>query len=201
MLRTVILLLIFPSLVLAEDTIKVHFLYGSKPKRAYQDIESKWFGGVLGGHVGVEKNDEGILHFVPSGAVHLVGQPNNPKSRFLLSAYDEFYQIFGGKINDHKKLIISIPINQEQASIYDSIALAYLSDTPYDYAFKGMRCASAVYNILDHVQLVENRSQHKTSRSVFYPRVLRKILLKKYKENNWSIHKESGSNKRKWDKD
>jgi hypothetical protein len=42
----------------------VHFLYGSKPSREARDIEKKWFGGKLGGHVGIEITPDSILNFV-----------------------------------------------------------------------------------------------------------------------------------------
>lgn len=176
-------------------------MYGSKPKKAYEASEKKWFGGILGGHVGVEKNDEGILHFLPDGAIHLVGQPKNPKSRFVRTGYEDFYQVFGGDMREHKKLIITIPINEVQVAIFDSIAQAYLNDTPYDYAFKGMRCAAAAYDVLAQLNIVELHTQHKTSRSIFYPRVLRKLLIKNAARENWFLYREPGKQTRKWDKD
>lgn len=132
------------SLIFLSKRNKGTLLVWVKTKQKNQLSEAKWFGGIMGGHVGVEKNDEGILHFIPDGAVHFVGQNKNRKSRYLVSNYVEFYQIFGGKMNEHKKLIIAIPISQQQCVLFDSIATQYTQNVPYDYAFKGMRCASAV---------------------------------------------------------
>ena len=50
--------------------IKVHFLYGSKPYARYKDTEPKWFGGMLGGHVGIETDSGRILDFGPKGRFH-----------------------------------------------------------------------------------------------------------------------------------
>jgi hypothetical protein len=47
-----------------QDVVVVHFLYGSKPSREARDIEKKWFGGKLGGHVGIEITPDSILNFV-----------------------------------------------------------------------------------------------------------------------------------------
>jgi hypothetical protein len=64
-----------------------------------------------------------------------------------------------------------------------------------------MRCASAVYNILGLLQIVDVHSKQKTSRNIFYPRILRKLLLKKACEHNWFLYREPGKGTRKWDKD
>jgi len=37
-----------------SSCIRVQFLYGSKPNNKYKDTGKKWFGGILGGHVGIE---------------------------------------------------------------------------------------------------------------------------------------------------
>lgn len=50
--------------------LKVHFLYGSKPLKKYKATEQKWFGGILGGHVGIEGDDDKIVNFLPKGKFH-----------------------------------------------------------------------------------------------------------------------------------
>ena len=51
--------------------IKVHFLYGSKPKKEYKKTESKWFGGIHGGHVEIEINDT-VYGFGPYKKFHYI---------------------------------------------------------------------------------------------------------------------------------
>ncbi len=57
-------------LAFAGDTafLKVHFLYGSRPlKKNTRTLKKKWFGGILGGHVGIEGDSNRIINFLPSG--------------------------------------------------------------------------------------------------------------------------------------
>ena len=66
-----------------EDTtyIKVHFLYGSRPLSKYRHTERKWFGGVLGGHVGIENDSNHILNFRTSGNFHVFTSNKKRHSR------------------------------------------------------------------------------------------------------------------------
>ncbi|MDJ1468511.1 hypothetical protein QNI19_10730 [Cytophagaceae bacterium DM2B3-1] len=52
--------------------IKVHFLYGSKPKKEFKFLEKKWFGGMHGGHVSIE-TDSVVTGFGPKGKFHVFG--------------------------------------------------------------------------------------------------------------------------------
>jgi hypothetical protein len=68
--RVGLLLLIIinlPNSITAQDStaIKIHFLYGSKPAKEYKDVEQKWFGGMYGGHAGIEIDSNQILNFLP----------------------------------------------------------------------------------------------------------------------------------------
>ncbi len=67
------------ALAYAGDTafLKVHFLYGSRPLKEYQDTEKKWFGGILGGHVGIEGDSNRIINFLPSGSFHVFKKESN----------------------------------------------------------------------------------------------------------------------------
>ena len=60
------LLLLCTAQLFAQDStmLKVHFLYGSKPKKAFKHMQKKWFGGLIGGHAGIECGDGKILHFL-----------------------------------------------------------------------------------------------------------------------------------------
>jgi hypothetical protein len=53
MFRFVFLFLFLSHFLFASDSlfVKVHFVYGSKPKSAFKKIEAKQFGGIHGGHV------------------------------------------------------------------------------------------------------------------------------------------------------
>jgi hypothetical protein len=149
------LILCFTSLLAyPQDTLKVHFLYGSKPLRKYKDTESKWFGGMLGGHVGIEGDSGKILNFVPRGKFHWFAKPGNKHSAYTEYSFERFYSIMGGDPDSNKKTIVYIPVTEQQKLKFDSIGTAYLKQTPYDYALFGMRCGSAAYDILGQLDIL-----------------------------------------------
>jgi hypothetical protein len=185
-----------------ESTIiKVHFLYGSKPKAQYKKEEQKWFGGVLGGHVGIEIRDGKILNFIPQGKFHWFAKNDNKHSAYALHSEESFYAILGGDGKQVKKTVVYIPINNVQKQMLDSIAASYLNQTPYDYALFGMRCGAATYEILGQLNILPAYSNSKTYRKIFYPKKLRKRLFKKASQHGWNIERTEGSMKRKWEKD
>lgn len=202
-LITTLLFCLGSLLAYSQDTIylKVHFLYGSKPLKAYKESEPKWFGGVLGGHVGIESDSNDILNFLPSGEFHLFSKQDERNSRFALHTEDNFYAMFGSDPDSVKKTIIYIPISALQKQKFDSIATVYLNQTPYDYAFFGMRCGAAAYDVLGQLGILTEYDYQKTYRKIFYPKKLRKPLLEKAKQNDWTIEKHAGSISRKWEKD
>jgi len=65
----------------------------------------------------------------------------------------------------------------------------------------GMRCAASTYEILAQIGLLPQYSHFKTYMKIFYPRRLRKRLLAKAEQNNWTITRYEGTPKRKWERD
>jgi hypothetical protein len=185
----------------SQDSLKVHFLYGSKPLKKYKNTEQKWFGGILGGHVGIEGDSGRILNFLPSGQFRWFAKKNNRHSTYSVHSVNSFYSILGGDGDSVKKTIVYIPISIQQKQRFDSIASLYLKKTPYDYALFGMRCGAASYEILGQLDILPTYSYNKTYRKIFYPKKLRKRLLKKANENGWVIIRREGSSKRKWEQD
>lgn len=187
----------------SQDTtfLKVHFLYGSKPLKKFKDTEKKWFGGILGGHVGIEGSGDSIVNFVPRGKFHWFAKTNEKHSAYTIHSTEQFYAIFGGNPDSVKSAIVYIPVTQKQREKFDSIATTYLAETPYDYAFWGMRCGAATYDILGQLDILPNYNYRKTFKKIFYPKKLRKRLFKKARTKNWKIVRQDGSNKRKWEKD
>jgi len=181
--------------------IKVHFLYGSKRKVGHKNGESKWFGGKRGGHVGIEIDSNRVLNFLPFGPFHWFAKSENFSSRYEIHNLEDFWEICGGTSDDVKKSTIVIPISKKQKQKLDSLTIAYMANSPYDYAFLGFRCASAAYEILSQIGIVEKYSHRKIYTRIFYSKILRKRLFKKAKENAWQIHKQDGTSRRKWDKD
>jgi hypothetical protein len=198
-----LLLTIFAAFSLSaqEHVINVHFLYGSKPGKGFREIERKWFGGMLGGHVGIEIENDKVLNFVKSGKVHWFSHRKNKRSRYRIHSNDNFWGIFRYPASTVKKATVAIPITEKQKNKLDSISRQYLTETPYDYAFFGMRCGAATYEILGQLGVVEDYSFTGTYLKIFYPKKLRKRLLKMAEANQWSVIRYEGSLTRKWESD
>ena len=181
--------------------LRVHFLYGSRPSSKYKFIEPAWFGGKMGGHVGIGIDSDKILNFVHRGTFHLITNKQNKHSCYMISTPSKFNSILGGDSKKVKTLTILIPIKKEQFQKLDSLSKEYLKESPYDYAFLGMRCGAASYDILAQLGIVPIYSHNRTSLKIFYPKILRKQLLIKAEKNGWQMIRQEGSNRRVWEKD
>ncbi|TAE05818.1 MAG: hypothetical protein EAZ95_19530, partial [Bacteroidetes bacterium] len=115
-----------------QDSLKVHFLHGSKPAKAFKKVEGKWFGGRKGGHVGVEVCSLGIVSFVPSGKFHYVGKHRKRHSTFTQDTHERFLEMFGGEAGKMRYTIITIPITTAQARTLCEVQTQYLQNVPYD---------------------------------------------------------------------
>jgi hypothetical protein len=199
---TTILVFIILS-ISAQDTcyIKVHFLYGSAPLKTYRKTEPAWFGGILGGHVGIEADSNRVLNFVPDGKFHLL--PAQKKhSRYTVDSVKQFYSRLGGQHPDSaKQAVVIIPVSRQQKQLFDSIALSYINQTPYDYALAGMRCGAATYEILAQLGIMEPLGLPGTAITILYPKKLRKRLLAKAEKNGWTVIMHNGTTRRKWETD
>jgi hypothetical protein len=184
-----------------STVIEVHCFYGSRPLKAYKDVESKWFGGVWGGHVSIGWDSSRVLSFLHHGRFHWFARKNDRHSRFLDRQFRRYRKLPDTTGNPVKQAIIYIPISPRQKEQLDSIAEAYLRETPYDYAFFGMRCAAATYEILGQLGVVEPWGHRKTWVKMFYPRPFRKHLFRQAEKHGWRIERQEGSPRRKWDWD
>lgn len=155
----------------------------------------------MGGHVGVEADSGQILNFCRKGKLHVLQHKKNRHSSFKLSTTKKFNTIFDSTADSVKTLTIYIPVTALQKGKFDKIKTAYLITTPYDYAFMGMRCGAAAYEILAQTGVVKKMSYHRTWKRVFYPKKLRKKLIKMAIANHWKMDYTTGTYKRKWEKD
>ncbi|MDP9229720.1 MAG: hypothetical protein M3O67_03485 [Bacteroidota bacterium] len=197
-----ILSLVYALSVNAQQTyLPVHFLYGSRPVQEYKFIEKKWFGGKMGGHVGIGIDSNKILNFVHRGNFHLVSSNQNKSGKYIVSTPAQFNSIFGGESNMVKTLTILIPVNSSQLQKLDSLSKVYIDQSPYDYALFGMRCGAGSYEVLSQLGILPRYSNSKTSLKIFYPKILRKELLRQAEENNWPRIRQQGTNRRIWETD
>lgn len=173
-------------------TIKINFLYGSKPAKGYHEQESKYFGGIKGGHVNIEAGGR-VLDFTP-GNNPLFPHNKKPSGGFSINhavSWD----------GDDKWKTIIVPVSKEQyvelQKLFDSVA----AKTPYDYAIFGMRCAAASYDVLSKIGLFEEYTNTKNVTKHFYPKLLRKKVLKWADKNNYTVISNEGRPSRKWESD
>ena len=203
LLLTFFLLAFLASRLCAGDsaTIKVWFLYGSRPKKEWKSVESKWFGGIHGGHVGISTDSSGVKNFLPCGKFHIFPQKKIIQGCFDITPGALFDEFFSSSENASQILVIEIPVSLKQKNKVDSLYAEYVLHSPYDYAFFGIRCASSACDILQKASILPNRNKTNTVIRNFYPKKLRKRLLKKAKKNEWNLIRIPGSNRRIWEKD
>ena len=184
-----------------SDTLQVHFLYGSKPKAKFRKQEKRWFGGILGGHVGIRYNDTSYLSFFYEGKVHIFQNKKKPNGKYAFQPEHEFIHIMDPKLDSVKELIIKIPITRLQRQKFDSICGEYVKRTPYDYAFFGFRCGSSTYDVLSEVGVVKKDRKTRIWKRVFYPKILRRELLRESERRNWVRERRNGTTRRIWERD
>jgi hypothetical protein len=199
-LVSVFISLFFSINVLSQlDTahiIKVNCLYGSKPKRKYRETEFKSFGGLHGGHISIQIGDSDY-GFEPTTRVHVFANKRRIKSNFVVHNLN-------GKLRyseTNKTLTFLIPLTNEQYKALNQILNSYCKNSPYDYAFFGMRCASATQDILAQIGIVKKRKRFTNIVTTFYPKKLRKRLFKLAYKNNYQLIKTNGRKERKWEMD
>lgn len=167
-----------------------------------------------GGHVTIEYAHDKALSFQPvhydgiGGAGHLMPKSNPKKYNACFRIYTEkrAWNVLGNYYNNVDSLRRAefiIPVTAAQQHKLDSLAKAYTEHTPYDYAFFGMRCASASYEFLKEAGLV-TEYQHHIWWNIFTTRDFRNALYKDYqrnRDNGWRLETSRGSLSRQWEKD
>lgn len=188
------LLILLPAAAQDSSHITVHIIYGSKPAAPG---ENKWFGGKWGGHIGLQVGNDKIVHFNPGGKVRVFGKKSQPGT-WVLSSINHFYCTFG--CDTVKTMRVTIPVPKADKLHLDTVCGSFLNNAPYPYAFFGMRCTSACYHLLAEAAIFPEHSKGKMIRKFFYPRRLRRFLLR-HRGGDWVISGEKGTNRRKWDHD
>ncbi len=182
-----------------EDTLyfKIHFVYGSKPKHGFKHMEPAYFGGIHGGHVYMEVDRDIFSFGLHNNQWHIIGHKKNRVGRYRIDTN----LVWLGDTGKLKLTTISIPITKQQLEKVKQIEKTYLLISPYDYAFIGMRCAAAAYEILSRIGITKPRSRVGVITKNFYPKRLRVKLLKRAKKEHWKITTQEGRPTRKWEKD
>jgi hypothetical protein len=194
----------------AKDSIKVLFIYGSKPAGAYRGIEPRWFGGKRGGHAAIQIGADKVLSFRSTKyPCHIFSKrkKENLRSVFEYRTVHGAWETFPPHnylIDSLQRAEVVISIDALQRAKLDSLAIAYTSHTPYDYAFFGIRCASATYDVLQQLGGIVSEHRHGNWLRIFTVRSLRKRLFKEAKQNEgngWEMRIYKGGKSRIWEKD
>ncbi len=183
----------------ASDTLyfKLHFVYGSKPKRAFKQTEHKIFGGIHGGHVYTEANGK-IISFGPNnGQWHIFQHKKKIVGKYRIDKNLKWH----GDTSKIKIKTVLIPITQAQAQCYKIITDSFLVNPPYDYAFFGMRCAAAAYDVTALIGVSKHKKRSWIIRRNFYPQRLRIKILKRAKQEGWQVITQEGRTTRIWERD
>lgn len=176
-----------------QPSIRLNFLYGSKPARAWKGTESKLFGGMKGGHVNIEFNGR-VLDFLP-GKCPLFPANKNPSGGYSIHS-----SIYWDTASTQWATVI-IPVSAVQVQQLEQVMDSFSRKTPYDYAVFGMRCAAASYDVLSRVGLLKRMPQGKNVFKHFYPKLLRKKIFRWARKNGYDVLKHKGRPSRKWESD
>jgi hypothetical protein len=193
----VLSLLFFSNNSSANDSttylIKINFLYGSRPAKGYKKIESKLFGGIKGGHVNIQAGER-VLDFKPGN------NPLFPNKKNPTGGYHINHSIYWDTTNT-KWTSVLVPVTSEQYNRLQHLFDSLSAKTPYDYAIFGMRCAAASYDVLSDIGLFRKITNSKNISKHFYPKLLRKKVLKWAEEKNYTVTSKEGRTSRKWESD
>jgi hypothetical protein len=179
-----------------QKYVTIHFLYGSKPAHGYKGTEQKAFGGIHGGHVSMEI-DSSIFSFTPKYGWHIVARHHKIEGGYIVQDYTAWANDTSGD----KYTSIRIPLTDTQYTVLIDLKKKLLAESPYDYAFLGMRCASACADVLSRIGIVKARSNFGFIRKNFYPKRLRRKLLRYAKKQNLEVTRTEGRKSRKWERD
>lgn len=176
--------------------LKVFFRYGSIPEIGYEYIEYEEVGGLSGGHVSLG------IDSLEIGFTNVKGIPVFArKNRIQGLYYWEYLKDFENQVSDKKYITFLIPISEEQYLKLKGILLNYMADTPYDYAFFGMRCAAATYEVLSQIGVFKQRNRTATIISNFYPRLFRRKMFELARKNGYTVIRANGRKTRIWERD
>jgi hypothetical protein len=188
------------------DSVRIYFIYGSRPAKGYEDREIKWFGGIHGGHVAMEIAPNRLLSFRSTEYPCHLFPHKKFSSKWEIKTAHAMWETFpphNYNPEDLKRAVFTIPVTPAQKKTIDSLADQYLHNSPYDYATLGMRCASATYEILAKAGVFKPYGST-TWWKIIMPKDLRVVLLQQVRDAKglgWGVTKYEGSRRRVWEGD
>lgn len=175
----------------------IHFLHGYIRKRHCEDPKTT-VGGLLGGHIEWEIEDTVYgFQYADRKKIHFYSRKQPAAFGGLFTRKSKANWLKETK-NDRITSIF-IPLGEGQRVRLVDILEAYHRQAPYDYAFLGMRCASATFELMAEIGLLPKKSRRYYILHAFYPRQLRKRLVKWAKKNKFQVLKKEGIESRFWE--
>jgi hypothetical protein len=177
-----------------QYVIKVFFYYGSKPAKGFEKIEKREFGGFHGGHVsfGIDTSEVSFHHV---NGFHIFPHHSNLRGTYERVSIRDFMKDTASE----KYTTFLIPLDSIGYHDLEQTVTRYIAKTPYDYAFFGMRCASAAYDLLSIAKVFKPKSRFGIIWSNFYPRLLRRQCFKLAAQNHFQVIAQPGRKSRIWE--
>ncbi|MFH0893871.1 MAG: hypothetical protein V2A54_05500 [Bacteroidota bacterium] len=196
-ITTLFILFLFATAFAQEktDSVRIHFLYGSKPAPGYKKTEQKVFGGKRGGHVTIEVRGVNF-GLNPSDRLHIFSHKKHKHGVYDAEPIKSWLRDTAGK----KYTTVTIPVTKKQLSVITDTVISYTRRTPYDYAFLGMRCASSLYDVISIGGIVKRHSRCWMVYRIFYVKPLRRRIFKMAEKQGWKVVRQPGKVSRKWEK-
>lgn len=174
----------------------INYQFGSVPAKGFEGSEKKRAGGLLGGHVTCIIG-KSVYGFTDEGAdfTHVFPDHDHPNGYWQ----KEDITIWKNKMETEQYMQFYIPVTYSQITMLRQILDGYVGKTPYDYAFFGMRCMSAMYDILGDIAILPVVPNWYVWALYFYPRKFRRDLTRMAYVNGWPMQFNQGRGTRKWE--
>jgi len=139
---------------------------------------------------------DSVFSFVYKGRVHIFSRKSNFHSEWINEPINNWVS----DTMNSKYCSFIIPLTDEKYHQFRSIQSEYCCNNPYDYAFFGMRCASATYDVLSEIGVLKEMPHFGMVTKVFYPKLLRKRFFRMAHSEGWELVRHEGNPRRKWEK-
>lgn len=179
------------------NQIIINYKFGSVPRRGYEKTEEKRAGGMLGGHITM--TIDGLVYgFTDENSgedTHIFPDHRNPNGYWEKITKENFDKLMATE----QMMKIYIPIVLRQKIYLIRTLNAYIAKAPYDYSFFGMRCMSAMYDLLSRAGIVPYVPSNVVWLTYFYPKPFGLKMKELAKVNRWKVTYQKGRYSRIWD--
>lgn len=177
--------------------ITINYKFGSVPKKGFEKIEEKRAGGMLGGHITCTI-DGYVYGFTDENSgedTHIFPDRDNPNGYWEKITLQNWQKAMATE----QYMLIVIPITIKQKIYLIRTLTAYIKKSPYDYSFFGMRCMSAMYDILADAGILPQVADSVVWVKYFYPKPFGIDMKELAKKNRWKVTYHKGRSTRTWD--